>query len=124
MYNIGIQSKEADEDRSEPRKPVCQLEGDGGEDEAQVAAILEIAGTEERRSEFPVGKHPLADRLCDRGLARPGEPVQPEYRGLVEVVGPRLDLVQHCLPCPFETAASAAMAIPCSLCATAALQLR
>jgi hypothetical protein len=80
--------KEGDENRSEFGEFVGQLEGEGGEDEVEVAAVLEIARTEERRSELSVGKDPLADCLGDRGLASPGEPVQPEDRRLVEVFGP------------------------------------
>ena len=80
--------EERDEDGSKFWELVGQLEGEGGEDEVEVAAVLEIARAEVRRSELPVGKDPLADRLGDRRLAGPGKPVQPEDRRLVEVSGP------------------------------------
>ena len=54
MDNIRIRLKEGNKKGSELRKFVCQLEGEGGEDEVQIAAVLEIAGTEERRSELTV----------------------------------------------------------------------
>ena len=76
---------------------MCKLEGEGGEDEMQVATVLKVAGTEERGSKLPVGKDPLANRLGNRRLTGPGEPVQPEDRRLYEVLGPRLDLVQQSL---------------------------
>ena len=59
-----------------------QLECESGKDEVEIAAVLEIAGTEERRSELTISEDMLADRLGDRRLASSGEPVQPEYRRL------------------------------------------
>ena len=88
MDNIRIRLKEGNKKGSELRKFVCQLEGEGGEDEVQIAAVLEIAGTEERRSELTVSEDTLADRLGDRRLAGPGEPVQPEDRRLIRVFCP------------------------------------
>ena len=70
-----------------------QLKGEGGEDEVKVATVLEIARAKEGSSQQSVGEYPLADRLGDRGLASPCEPVQPEYGGLIEVFDPQLDLV-------------------------------
>jgi len=67
---------------------VRQLKGEGGEDEVEVAAVLEIARTKEGRSKLSISKDPFAGRLGDCGLASPGEPVQPEDRRLVEVFGP------------------------------------
>ena len=122
MCNIWIRLKEGDESGSEFWEFVSQLEGEGGEDEVQVAAVLEVAGTEERRSELTVSKDPLADCLGDRGLAGPGEPVQPEDGRLIEVFGPCLDLVQHSLSCPSETTAAITMTMLRSLCAAAAVQ--
>ena len=88
MCDIRIRLKEGDKNGSKFREFVGQLEGEGGKDEVQVAAVLEIARTEERRSELAISKDPLADRLGDRGLASAGKPVQPEHRGLVEVFCP------------------------------------
>jgi len=80
--------KEGDESGSEFREFVGQLEGEGGEDEVQVAAVLKVTRTEEGRSELTVGEDPLADCLGDRGFASPSEPVQPEDRRLIGVFGP------------------------------------
>ena len=40
--------------------------------------------------------------MGDSGLTRPGQPVQPVDRGLVEVPGPEFDLVQNSSACPLE----------------------
>ena len=64
------------------------MANDGREDEVEVAAVLEIVRTEERRSQHSAGKDPLADYLGDRGLASAGEPVQPEDGRPLEVPGP------------------------------------
>jgi len=88
VYNIRIRLKEGNEDGSEFLEFVSQLEGEGGEDRVQVAAVLEIARTEEGRSELTVSKDPLAGRLGNRRFAGPSEPVQPEDGRLLEVFGP------------------------------------
>ena len=88
MCDIRIRLEEGDESRSEIGEFVGQLEGEGGEDEVEVAAVLEVAGTKKGCSELSVRKHPLAGCLGNRGLAGPGESVQPEDRRLVEVFGP------------------------------------
>ena len=88
MHDIRIRLEEGDKSGSKFRKLVGQLEGEGGEDEVEATAVLEVARTEERRSELSVGKGPFTDRLGDRGLAGAGESVQPEDGGLVEVFDP------------------------------------
>ena len=47
MYNVRVRLEDGDENGSEFRVFVCQLEGEGGEDEVEVAAVFEIARTEE-----------------------------------------------------------------------------
>ena len=93
MHNVRVLLEEGDDDRSEFRVLVCQVEGECGEDEAKVAPVLEIAGTEERRSQQPVSECNLTDRLANRRLVSPSEPVQPEDGRFVETFGPQLDLV-------------------------------
>ena len=88
MHDIRIRLKEGNKSGSEFRELVCQLEGKSGEDEVQVAAVLEITGTEEGRSKLTVSEDPLTDRLGNCGLADPSEPVQPEDRRLIGVFGP------------------------------------
>ena len=119
VYDIWIRLEEGNEDGSEFMVLVCQLEGEGREDEVEIAPVLEIARTEEGGSQQPVGEDPFADRLGDRGLASPSQPVQPEDRRLIEVFGPRLDFAQNAFSGPFEATAAAAVAVLCSLCTTA-----
>ena len=97
---------------------VCQLESEGGKYELQVAPVLEVSRTKEGRSEESISKHTFGDCLSDRRLPRPGEPIEPEDRGLVEIFSPRLDLVQDSLPCAPETASATSMLI-CSTTGTA-----
>jgi hypothetical protein len=54
------------------------LESKGGEDEVEVAAVLEIAGTKERCPKRPLGESPFANCLSNRGLASASESIQPE----------------------------------------------
>ena len=93
MPNIWIRSEERDEERSKFEVFVSELEGEGGEDVVKVPAVPKIARTEEGRPQSLVGKETLSDGLGDRGLASPGEPVQPIDGGHVRVFGPRLYLV-------------------------------
>ena len=72
----------------------------------------------------PSAKEPLANRLGDRRLAGPGEPVQPEDGRLVEVLGPRLDLVQDGLPCTPEAALAISVLISGSRSTAAVVQHR
>ena len=122
MDDIRIRLEEGDENGSEFAVPVCQLEGEGWEDELEVTPILEIARTKERGSQQPVGEDTFAERLGDRGLASPCQPVQPEDRRFVGVLGPRLDLTQDALSCPLEAAVAVAVAVLRSLCTTALVQ--
>ena len=43
VHDFRIQPKKGDKNGSKCWVFVCQLEGEGGEDEAEVAAVLEIA---------------------------------------------------------------------------------
>ena len=51
MCDVRVRLEERDENRSECWIFVRQLEGEGGEDEMKVAAVSEIARTEEGCSE-------------------------------------------------------------------------
>ena len=90
---------------------VCQLKGEGREDEAKVAAIFEVSRTEKGCSQEPIGEDALSDGLSDRRLPCPGEPVQPEDGRLAEVFGPRLDLAQDSLPSASEAASAVPMLV-------------
>ena len=63
---------------------VCELESKGRKYEVEVAAVLEVSRTKKGRSKEAVSEDMLSDGLSDCRLSRPGEPVQPEDRGLVE----------------------------------------
>ena len=102
MYNVRVQLEEGVENGSKFRIYACKLEGEGGEDETEVAAVFKIARTNEGRSQLPVGKDSLAGYLGNCGLSGASEPVQPEDRRLAEVPGPRLDIVQDGLPRALE----------------------
>ena len=66
----------------------CQLKAKGGEDTVQIAAVLEIARTEEGRSKESFGKEPLCDGLSDCRFPSASQTIQPEYLRLVEVLCP------------------------------------
>jgi hypothetical protein len=59
--------------------PVCELEGEGGENILDVSPVLEISRTEETRAELPVREAGLSERLGDGRLPGPRETVQPEH---------------------------------------------
>ena len=60
----------------------------------EVAPILKVSRTEERGPELTICEHPLRDRLRDRALPCPSQPIQPVDRRLVEISCPEFDLVQ------------------------------
>ena len=97
---------------------VCQLECEGREYEVEIAAIFEITRTKEGRSETLFCEHMLCDGLSDCGFPGPSEPVQPEDGRLAGVLGPRLDIAQHCISCPFEATSAVTVTIFGSLCAS------
>ena len=101
---------------------VCELESKGGEDEVQATAVLEVSRTKKGRSQETVGEHALSNCLSDRRLPCPGEPVEPEDGGLIEVFGPRLDLVQDRLACAPEAASAISMLISSPTSTTATIQ--
>jgi hypothetical protein len=83
----------------------------GREDELEVASVVKIPGTEEGGTEPPVRGDPFRHRLRNRGLSRPGEPVQPTDGRLVEVEGPEFDLVQYDPASSLQTAVSVPVSI-------------
>ena len=99
-----------------------ELESNGGEDEVQVAAVLKVSRTKEGRSQETVSEDTLGDGLSDRRLPCPGEPVQPEDGGLVEVLSPRLDLAQDSLARTPEAASAISMLISSPTSTAAAVQ--
>ena len=67
---------------------VCELESKGGKYKVEVAAVLEVSGTKEGGSQETISEDTLGDSLSDRRLPRPGEPIEPEDGGLVEIFSP------------------------------------
>ena len=80
--------EERDEGGSKSGVFMSKLEGKSREDVMEVPAIFEIARTEEGRSKSPVGEEALGEGLRDRGLASPGESVEPVDGRRVVVFGP------------------------------------
>ena len=101
---------------------VCELESKGGENEVQVAAVLEVSRTKKGCSQETVGEHALGDCLSDRRLPCSGEPVEPEDGGLIEVFGPQLDLIQDRLARAPEATSAISMLISGPTSTTAAVQ--
>ena len=95
MDNFWIRLHERDEDRSEFGVPPCELDGQGGEYEVEVAPVLKVSRAEERGPEASVCECPLGDRLRDGALPRSGESVQPVDGWLLEVPCPVPNLVQN-----------------------------
>ena len=111
--NSWIRSDQRDEDRSEVGIFACELYSKGGEYEVEVAPIREVSRTEEGGTELSICEHPLRNRLRDRALACPGQPVQPVDRRLVEVPCPEFNLVQDGDAGSLQTSSPATVPILC-----------
>ena len=90
-----------------------ELDRKGGEYEVEAAPIREVSRTEEGGTELSSCKRPLRNRLRDRALACPGQPVQPVDRRLVEVPCPEFDLVQDSSAGSFQTSSPTTVPIFC-----------
>ena len=77
---------------------MSELEGEGGDDGAKVAPVIEITRTEETRSELPVRETRLGERLGDSGFPGSGESVEPEDPFIFFVVQPAFDLEEDIPP--------------------------
>ena len=109
--NSWIQLHRRDEVGSKFCVPACELNGQGGEYELEVAPILEVSRTEERGTEPPVCEESLRDRLRDGGLPRPSQAIQPVDGGLVKVPCPEFDLAQDSSTCPLQATIAVAVSI-------------
>jgi hypothetical protein len=87
------------------------LDGQGWEDETEVAPVFEISGAEEGGTESPLCEQPLRDRLSNGALSRSSESIQPVNRSFVKVACPEFDLVQDGTAGPLETTVAVAMAV-------------
>ena len=97
---------------------VCQLESNCRKDEMEVATVFEVSRTKEGCTQETISERTFSNGLGDRRLPCPGEAVQPEDGGLVEVFRPRLDLAQDSFPRAPEAASTISMLI-CSSTSTA-----
>ena len=110
---------EWDEDGSKFGICACELNGDGGKDQLEVAPVLEVSGTEKGGAEPSVCECSLRDCLRYGAFSRPCESIQPVDRGLVKVACLKLDLVQNCsLASPLEATVTIAMPVLGLFCAS------
>jgi len=91
--------------------PARELDGEGGKDEAEVAAVLEVSRTEEGGTKLTGCECPLRDRLGDGALPRSGQPVQPVDARFVKIPCPEFDFVQDGSTGSFQTTIVVAMSI-------------
>ena len=116
MDDIWIRLDKLDESRSEFGVSPGELDSQRREDRLEVPPVLEVSGAKEGGAELSICRHPFSDGLCDGALPRPSETVQPVDGGLVEVTGPKFDIVQNgCTRSP-ETTIVIAMSILGLLC--------
>jgi hypothetical protein len=93
LSDFWLRLDERNKGRSKCWIPPCELDGEGREDESEVASVLEVPGAKERCTKPTVCECPLGDRPCDGAFPRPGESIQPINRGLPEVACPKLDFI-------------------------------
>src|SRR5882757_2125544 len=103
---------------------VCELKCQRGEYQVEVTTILHATRTEEGRPEAAIGEGPSCDRLRDGGLSRPGESVEPENRGSVQIFNPALDLCQYTLSCSLQATGPIPVFISCTDSMRTAVQYR
>ena len=114
--NSWVRLDQRDEDRSELSIFTRELDRKGGEYEVEVAPIREVSRTEEGGTELSICERPLRNRLRDRALACPGQPVQPVDRRPVDIPCPEFDLVQDGNAGSFQTSSPATVPILCCPC--------
>ena len=85
---------------------MSKLEGEGGEDGAEVAPVIEIAGTKEACSELPVREARLGESLGDGGFSCSGEAVEPEDSFIFFIIQPAFDVGEDISPSPLHAPSS------------------
>ena len=93
MDNFWIRLDQLDEGRSEFGVLPGELDGQGRENQVEVAPVFEVSGAEERGAESSVCKSSLGNCLGDGALPGPNKSVQPVDGGFIEVAGPEFDPV-------------------------------
>ena len=118
MDDIRIGPDELDEGGSKLGVSPGELDCEGWEDRPEVPSVFEVSGAKEGGTECAICECPLGGRLCDRGLARPGQPIQPVDCGFVfvKLVDPEIDLVQNRRTRSLEATAAFGVLIPGFFC--------
>ena len=116
MGNPWIGPDKRDKERSEIGVLSRKLDGEGGEDQVEVAPVLEIPGAEEGGTELSTRERPLRNCLCDGCLPRSGQPIQPVDGRFVEVPSPVFNGIQNSPARPLEAPVAVTMSILGPLC--------
>ena len=89
-----------------------ELEGEGWEDHLEVAAVLEVSGTEEAGSKLSALKGCLGERLGDGGFSGASQTVEPEDTLASFVCEPMVDVLEDPLPRSLQTRLSVPAEVP------------
>ena len=122
MGNSWIRPHEWNKDRSKLGILSCELDAEGGEYELEVAPVLEVPRAEERGPKLSFCEHPFRDRLCNRTLSGPGQPIQPVDRRLAKVPCPQLNRIQDNSASTLETSITVTVSILGPLCTEEVVQ--
>ena len=69
-----------------------------------------------------VCKQPFCSCLHNCGLSCPSKPIKPKYGGLLKILGPALNLIQHTPSSPLEAPILISIPVSCSPCTLATTQ--
>ena len=116
MENFWIRLDQLNEGRSEFGVLPGELDGQGRENQVEVAPVFEVSGAEERGAESTVCEYSLRDCLRDGALPGPSKSVQPVDGGFVKVAGPEFDPIQDCGASTPKTTVPVAVSILSVLC--------
>ena len=93
MENFWIRLDQLNEGRSEFGVLPGELNGQGRENQVEVAPVFEVSRAEERGAESSVRECPLGNCLGDGALPGPSKSAQPVDGGCIKVAGPEFDPV-------------------------------
>ena len=89
-----------------------ELEGEGWEDHLEIAAVLEVSGTEEAGSKLSALEGCLGERLGDGRFSSPSQTVEPEDTLASFVCEPMVDVLEDTLPRSLQTPLSVPAEVP------------
>ena len=104
--DVGVCRQDQKQPLPEQLIAMSELEGEGGEDGAEVAPVIEIARTKKARSELPVREARLGKRLGDGGFPGSGEAVKPEHAFVFVIIQPAFDLEEDISSSPLHASLS------------------